>query len=628
MNVLPASQMKTQKKSTRLKSFTLVLFLFAFANCSIASDQQMDGVVQPATNLVKPRETPIVYTMEKLRSLVAEAVNRKVKEVIIPPGVYRGAPAEGERCVMRIQAAKELHIKADGVTMLCTKLARAIQIDNCQNLKISGLAIDYDPVPFTQGDIVKVAEDGSWVDVKIHLGYPVKAYSRIDIVDPKTRMRKRGMPYLWGAKSVLTEPGIVRVTQKDLGKIAQVGDLASMSTGEEKGFDCHAVVISGSEATTFDDITIYCAPGMGIVESGGEGNAHFNGVKIIPGPPPPGATEKPILTTSWDAIQHNYCHKGPLVENCLIEDAGDDSWSVQASDYLVLKNDGLKMLVAPRDQEATKLLAGDRLRQSLASPEATIRQVVRKIGRKEADLAPEMLEKLDKAEKYSLWHVRSVCLELTLDKPSPFAVGESVYSPDRRCEGYVFRNNQVNSSGRILLKAGHGLIENNALINLHGIMVCPEIPGNAAAGISDITIRNNSLIAPGHFCENMSSSQAGAIAISADENDPAVKGRKQFRPAGVFENILIENNLIQDSGGVAILVGSAKNVVVKNNRIVGSHQTPPLKFGATLGIDQSCAIYFTTCDGVVLKNNRIENPGKFLKKDMIVRDDVLNLKKD
>ena len=159
-------------------------------------------------------------------------------------------------------------------------------------------------------------------------------------------------------------------------------------------------------------------------------------------------------------------------------------------------------------------------------------------------------------------------------------------------------------------------------------MVCPEIPGNAAAGISDITIRNNVLISPGHFCENTSSSQAGAIAFSADENNQKIKGRKQFRPAGVFENVLIENNLIQDSDGVAIMVGSAKNVIAKNNRIIGSHQTPPLKFGAIIGIDQSCALYFTASDGVELKNNRIENQGKFLKKDMVVTADVVNLKKD
>ena len=619
------------KKFPTLKGFafsTLMAGTILIFNSEENFAGDASGLVKSSAMDNQPVATVKIRRIQELRELIGDAVNRKVGEIVIPPGIYSGAPEPGEKCIIYIKQAENLHIKARDVTMLCTKLARAIQIDNCKNLTISGLTVNYDPPPFTQGDIVKVAQDGSWVDVKIHLGYPVKAYSRIDIVDPKTRMRKREMPYLWGAKSVLTEPGIVRVTQKDVGKIAQVGDLASMSTGQEKGFDCHAVVISGSEATTFDDITIYCAPGMGIVESGGEGNAHFNGVKIIPGPPPSGATEKPILTTSWDAIQHNNCRKGPLVENCLIEDAGDDSWSVQASDYLVVKNEGLKILVAPRNQEATKLQAGDRLRQSLGSPEATIREVVRKIGRKDACLASEILEKLDKAEKYSLWHVGSVCLELTLDKPSPFAVGGSVYSPDRRCEGYVFRNNQVNSSGRLLLKAGHGLIENNALTNLHGIMACPEIPGNAAAGISDITIRNNSLISPGHCCENVSSSQAGAIVFSADENDPAVKGRKQFRPAGVFKNILVENNLIQDSGSVAILVGSAKNVVVNNNRIVGSHQTPPLKFGATLGIDQCCAIYFTTCDGVELKCNRIENPGKFLKKDMIVRGDVLNLKKD
>ncbi|MCX7009638.1 MAG: hypothetical protein NTY53_20735, partial [Kiritimatiellaeota bacterium] len=492
----------------------------------------------PAAAEAKTTGQATIHEMEELRALLANAVSKQSRELVIPPGIYRGGPGKDSRTVITLDHAQDLQIKAAGVTMVCTRLTRALQIEHCKNLGISGLVITYDPLPFTQGDIVKVAEDGSWVDVKIHQGYPLKAYSRIDVVDRTTRMRKRGMPFLWGAKASLMEGGVVRVTQKDLGKIARVGDLASMSTGSEAGFPCHGVVIEDSEATVLEDFTVHCAPGMGILESGGEGRAHFNRVQIIPGPPPAGATEPPILTTSWDAIQHKTCRQGPVVENCIIKDAGDDSWSIQASDYLVLKTDGNHAVVAARDHGANNLQAGDRLRLSLDSPEVITREVVRKVARQNVGLDPAVLERLNKAQQYSSWRVGSDCLELILDKPLPCAVGASVYSPDRHAEGYIFRNNEVHSSGRILLKSGHGVIENNKLTDLHGIMVCPEIPGDAAAGIRHITIRNNVLIAPGHCCENSSSAQAGAIAVVADAGDPKNKGRKLFRPPGLFEDVL------------------------------------------------------------------------------------------
>lgn len=585
-------------------------------------------LLMPPAALPAAADRATIHEMEELRALLAEAIGKQAKELVIPPGIYRGGPKKNSGAVLTLDHVHDLQIKAAGVTMVCTRLTRALQIGHCKNLGIRGLVITYDPLPFTQGDIVKVAADGSWVEVKIHPGYPLKAYSRIDIVDRTTRMRKRGMPFLWGAKAILTEAGVVRVTQKDLGKIARVGDLASMSTGPEEGFPCHGVVIDDSEATELEDFTVHCAPGMGILESGGEGRAHFNRVRIVPGPPPAGATEPPILTTSWDAIQHKTCRQGPLVENCIIKDAGDDSWSIQASDYLVLKTEGNHAVVAARDHGANNLQAGDRLRLSLDSPEVTIRQVVRKVARQAAGLNPAVLEQLNGAKQYSSWRVSSDCLELILDKPLPCAVGASVYSPDRHAEGYIFRNNQVHSSGRILLKSGNGLIADNQLMDLHGIMVCPEIPGDAAAGMRHITIRNNVLIAPGHCCENTSSAQAGAIAIVAETDDPKNKGRKLFRPPGLFEDVLIENNVIEDGDGVGLLVTSARHVVIKNNRLIGSHQNPPLRFGAAAGIDQGCAVHLAQCAGVEFSNNQIEKPGRFLQKGLMAGDNVSDLKND
>jgi hypothetical protein len=66
----------------------------------------------------------------------------------------------------------------------------------------------------------------------------------------------------------------------------------------------------------------------------------LDGVRIIPGPHPPTGGSAPRLTsTSWDAIQHGDCSGiGPVVINSVVRRAGDDTWSIQPSDYLVLKS--------------------------------------------------------------------------------------------------------------------------------------------------------------------------------------------------------------------------------------------------------------------------------------------------
>ena len=102
----------------------------------------------------------------------------------------------------------------------------------------------------------------------------------------------------------------------------------------------------------------------------------------------------------------------------------------------------------------------------------------------------------------------------------------SLLSPDWRCDGFVFRNNQLHSSGRVLVKGGGGVIENNVLIDPHGIMVCPEVPPEAAAGLQNLVIRNNRIFQSGYFCPSPWSTQAGAISVTC--SGPA-EGRRGFR---------------------------------------------------------------------------------------------------
>jgi hypothetical protein len=549
------------------------------------------------------------------RPMVREALRRGENPVVIAPGVYRLAPAAGQGVIWTLQKVRDVEIIADGVTLLATQLTRAVQLEKCRNVTLRGLTIDYDPLPFTQGTVVAVADDKSWIDIKLHDGYPRQPYARIDVIDSQTRFRKKGMPFLWGTKAEMSAPDTVRVALKDIGKTAQIGDLASLSTGPQTGGVPHAFTIERCENVTLRGVTLHAAPGMGFLEAEGEGRAKFLACRIVRGPKPAGATQERLLTTSWDAMQSKSIHIGPRVENCIIEDAGDDSWSVQSSDYMVVRRAGREVTLAARDEYTDGPRVGDTLRTSLSAPSATIVALGSSSIYPAPSPTPEIIEKIKNAAPWSLWRVSPKFLTFTLDRDAPFNVGDSVFCPQRQGNGFVFRNNKIHSSGRVLIKAG-GLVENNVLDWPHALSVCPEVPGEAAAGIKDLTIRGNIIRNAGYFCPAPWSAAAGVISITAGADRP------KFRVAGIFENILIENNIVANGNGPNLVVTSASGVTIRNNRFIGAHREKPNETGASYDVARDAIIWATQSEGVKFQNNKMEYSGAFLGKEYVFTDSV------
>ena len=317
-------------------------------------------------------ETPVVVKpMSELRQRIADAVANKAQRVVIPPGVYRGDPAGHGAVHLALNNVSDLEIVTDGVTMICTRRTRAIAFNQCRNVTLSGLTIDYDPLTFTQGKVIAVAE------------------------------------------------------------------------------------------------------------------------------------------------------------------------------------------------------------------------------------------KLAKAQPWSLWKAGGHYARVTLDRPATFDAGQSLYSPDRQGCAFVFRHSRLHSSGRILVKASDGVIEDNTLLAPHAIVLCPDLPGESAAGIHDITIRRNTIVESGYFCPAPWSSQAGAISITA--SGPG----GHLGMAGVFDGITIEDNTFRGICGVNLCIASSRNVLIKGNRFIDTHQTRPTDTGAQYKIGQSAVVWLNQCQGVRFEDNQVIGQGPF-----------------
>ena len=543
-----------------------------------------------------------------IQKLIDEAIKQKAAEVVIPPGTYRVQPAAGSKVHLQVKGAKNLAIKADGVTLLCGKRTTAVEFASCKNVSLRGLTIDYDPLCFTQGKVIGVAEDNKWVDVQLDEGYPREAFSRIDVVDPVTRFRKRGMPFLWDTKAEMAGDATVRVFRENIGKAVKVGDLASLSTGPDSGGQPHGMTITSCADMVFERVIVHSAPGFGIFESDGQGGSTYRQCAVEPGPKPAGATESRLLSSSWDAMMAAAVRKGPVVEECRLEKAGDDSWSVQSTDYLVLSVDGSTAVIAARHSYDVYPKVGERFTTGLNAPEAVITSL-RPVNLDSLSLDEGIRTKMKEAKTWEVWGASNKAFEVTVNGDFPFPVGQNLYNPDRQCNGFVFRNNRLHNSGRILIKASDGLIEGNEVKDGHaGVTLAPEYPGSIG-GLRNIVIRNNRFVGTGYFCAAPWSGQAGCISMSG----------KGVGGSPVFKDIVIEKNYFEDFNGPGILVVSADGVRITDNLFQNVMAEEPNPTGRDLGIDGEALIWVARSSNLTVTGNRVVQPGAYLKKKVVIQ---------
>ena len=577
-----------------------IIFLLFNGNVIASTNQELSTV-----------NTKKTFSMTKLRSIITNGLSNDVARIIIPPGIYRGNPEEGKGAHIVIRGVKNRQIIADGVTMICSSFERAITISNCSNIELRGLTIDYDPLPYTQGDIIAVDSIAGWLDISIHKGYPVRAQSRIDIVDRQTRYRRRGKPFMWQSSAEVVDTNRVRVINRDAAKFARIGDMASLSMNLPPHLS-HTMTVENSSCVTLRKVTIYSSNCMGIVLSGGEGNHHIDSCRIIPGPKPLGATESRILSTNADAILTNSLGKGALTENCEIRDAGDDSWSVQSSDYVVLGVNGSTVVLGKRGEKA--LTIGSRLKMGLDSAFSTI-TAMRSVRFNEANIATAEKDKVYNA-KSGYWKLynnpdKSSVTVIELEKSPDWKVGESVIDIDHQGNGFILRNNKIRSSGRILIKAS-GLIEGNDLDESQGIIIRPETPVPGAISIDKVIVRGNTIRESHHRNPSSYRMQAGAICVAAEGTNNTPRTEK------CFGQIFIEGNTIQGGNGLAIAVSSTKEVTIKDNHIINPQQSAPSQDGKQFGVDNHAICWLSNCNNVIFKENTVINPGFYLSSPLVL----------
>ena len=520
---------------------------------------------------------------------IAKAAREPEAVVRLSPGTYR-LPAKG----VLIRNVRNLTIEGNGARLIVPQYsAVALRFENCDGVTLKDFTIDYDPLPYTQGNIVAIAPDHRWIEVDVHDGYPdlLPEFNsqRIHFFDGQTLGWKRG-----------TAEGFFRDVERLSPRRAKIKLDPAMLQGKAqllKVGDMYAITMRGPTVVSFywcrnivmEDVTIQAGPGLAIVARNADGDNRFVRCKVERGPTPAGARVPRLISTNCDALNYAYSRKGPLIEDCEFSFMGDDGINLHGPAFQVVHVESPNVVwclrrtvlkeIKPyyedilRPGDPVRVLAGENFD---IKSEGTIVSL-------ETDLEPpfrltrEEIVQSGPAAKYPA----EKYLRLTLSGAAGLTKGDVLDFPAAAASGYVIRGNSIHDvrPRGMRIMASNGVIENNRIARTTQPGIC--IGGHYAfyreAGwVSNVDIRNNVVEDVGIGADiNLGLSPTpGAISVWTETTSG--KADRAPTPAG-HRNIRITGNQIRDCAAEAIVVSGLRDGLIEGNDIVNCNTVSPQK---------------------------------------------------
>lgn len=528
-------------------------------------------IVQVTALVDKAADTPA--QAPDLRQLIDSQIEAGLKTITVPPGRYRVSPRDGSH--LRFRDVNDVRIIAAGVEMVCTETCQAIGFDHCRNLTFKGLTIDYDPLCYTQGRIVAMAPDKSWLEFALFDGYPEnRLEERIEIYDPATTELRRETVFGWALTKVgerryrAAKPGNYRYRPET--DTEQIGDILVTNNMTPRAGG-HAVSISRCTGLTLENVTVYASPCFGFIEDQCDATTYLH-CKIDRRP----ASDDPVKrayprmrSLDADAYHSTQATKGPAIIGCTAKFQGDDCVNIHGMYHLVTAASGRHVRLAALGN--VSISAGDPvefLPYSGARPPDAVCEKIDADGPMTDD-ERAFFEKvtLNADIRRGLLQGRARFYQMTLDRGVALPIGSAVCSGNRVGNGFIVKDCDFgfNRSRGILIKASRGQVTGNTITHgwMAAVLVSPEFWWMEAASSSDVTISNNKIIG----CRRP------AIEVVAPGGDGHPLA------SGAHRNISITGNEFIDSVWPCIRVESTSGLVIDGNQLQPSEPTtfvPPI----------------------------------------------------
>ncbi len=549
---------------------------------------------------------------------------------------------------IKINRTSDLTLDGNGALLLMTRYVMAINVNDCARIRLTNMTYDYDPLPFTQGEVVKVDPRGMTWDLKIDAGFPWDGafldMTRkggaifLHLMDVRQRMVKQGSHEPKIRTIEIIGDRMLRVADKNrafvenlaagdvlvIGPWALFGDPKIIAENPKKFAPYytiyhwqHSVIhMVNTEACQTDRLTFHAGPAALYEFAGKGGNRHLHNT-VRPGLRPEGAGRERQMSMLLDVFESLSMERGPLVEDWVVERSGDDAIVLFGLFSKIVDAPGSRtVLVTPMYRNI--LAEGDTV--EIRNSDDTVQGVAR-VTRIRTVHRPELAGKNREVHQQCVhpfpWTPETF-LELALDKYIPSQPGDRIIALNRRCQGTVIRNNHIRGirANGMRIQAADVLIENNDIehTTMSGIKLSLDRENlMMAAPMENIVIRGNRIRGNGLLPVR----DPAAVGMHAGIQQLLVgkegNARRFFSKNTSARNITIENNLIENTAHYGILCANASQVVIRNNVIRDANQME-LQANA-LGFKPDSAILVAASDHVTVENNTI-TPGKYGRKDV------------
>ncbi len=503
-----------------------------------------------------------------LQKYVDQCLKAGQQRIVIPPGQYRVAPRNQQHLVL--QNLLDIEIIAQGVEMICTETTRAMSISDCRNMTVCGLTIDYDPLPYTQGTIVKLSRNDTVHDIELFDGYPTADHVddfKYEIFRADRRTLRFGS-YQFSVE--ILEPKRIRVTRGGSYRGEQVGDIIAIGICHAPGGQIpHAVYTTDCENVVLEDITLYASNCFGFFETQCSRTTYRRCVvdRRSAADDLKQREDPRIRSLNADAFHSKYAVVGPQVIDCVAHFQGDDCININGNYHMVMASEEVRWPVSRwRDSEKTwlRVLAKGDLNIQSGDPLEVVTYdghrlpdanavSTKRIGIiTDEELAFLAVQRLHKPFKEG--SLRDM-YEVVIDRSIDLARGSIICAANRVGNGFKVTGCDFgfNRSRGILIKASHGEVTNNTLEGCWGeaIKVAPEYWWLEAGSSNDVLITGNRIT----NCLGM------GIAVYARA------GAGGIAPVGAHNDIMIEGNTITNTAGTDIWVTSTRGLILRDNNL-------------------------------------------------------------
>jgi hypothetical protein len=318
-----------------------------------------------------------------LQGFLNKEIAKGKKEIIIPKGRHR-VKAKGNTHLL-LKDLNNITIIADDAELICTETVQAINIINCKNLKIVGLSIDYDPLPFTQGRIVEMSKDKTKLTVDVLEGYSSTNLrnEKLEIYDPVTAELVTRTYYGVTYEVDAAKRRIVfskKPQAAEAFSFEKIGDIVVFDCFNNR-FAPHAIIMENCEKLILENVSLFAGPTFAFFEKNCNGSKYI-GCKVDRRPLETDLVKRGIRrmrSNNADGFHSKTAQIGPSYNNCLARYNGDDGFAISGNYHVITETNGNKLTVVGKAGFKPDIQVGDAVElisyDGTRMPDATVKSI-------------------------------------------------------------------------------------------------------------------------------------------------------------------------------------------------------------------------------------------------------------